>query len=451
MVAAVSHPFDSAGAVRLYPGVSVVIPVYNRPESLTLSLAALADQSLARDDFEVLVVDDGSRGPDHLAIVQSFETRLDLRYIYQSDLGFRAAAARNQGIALARRTAIMLLDAGVILPQNVLAAVWEAHRADPDVALIGTVHGLQPAPDNDPQLEPIRVSRHPGALVTDALMVQYPDPRHAIYAAFDSDLSQFIAPWNHYWTALTTAPTRALRAIGGFDETYTSWGIEDLECGYRLMAWGVHFRWNPAVRGLHFPHDVSYPRDNGPNWQKFYARHPAVAIEVKLTVPSVRLEQALRSLPGYGGKPPRPPSPIVAEWIAQVTTSARSWVLFAETETEWADPTPETGRVFSMVDADQAPPHTLPGLGTRTSWPDGSVAVSVIGTWWSQLDIGLQRTLLLEAFRLSRNAVYLICPMDPALLSRFLADWQFTAELDDDGQGVFRLSKKPSVSKSARA
>lgn len=435
------HPFNGAGAVSLHPGVSVVIPAYNRPECLTLSLAALADQSLDRDDFEVLVVDDGSKGTAHLAIVQSFESRLDLRYIYQSDLGFRAATARNQGIALAKRTAVMLLDAGVILPPNVLDAVWQAHRTDPDTALIGTVHGLQPAPDNDPELEPIRASRHPGALVTDDLMFKYPDPRHAIYAAFDNDLPQFIAPWNHYWTVLTTAPTRALRAIGGFDETYTSWGIEDLECGYRLMTWGVHFGWHPDVRGFHFPHETSYPRDNRPNWQKFYAKHNAIAIEAKLSVPSVRLEQALRDLPQFGGESPVSVPATLHAWVLKhVLTPSTSWVLFGEYDFAWTKPVDDRGYIFSMTDRDYAPAGTRTGLGTQTGWPGAAVDVAFLGSWFAMLDVGIQWAILKEATRVSRNGVYTIIPKNGSKPVAFRGGWHARTVREDEGYQIVRVT-----------
>lgn len=40
--------------------ISVVIPVYNNPKELYLTLNALSIQTLASNEFEVLIVDDGS-------------------------------------------------------------------------------------------------------------------------------------------------------------------------------------------------------------------------------------------------------------------------------------------------------------------------------------------------------------------------------------------------------
>ncbi len=40
--------------------LSVVIPTHNRPEVLLRTLRALAEQTLERERFEIVVVDDGS-------------------------------------------------------------------------------------------------------------------------------------------------------------------------------------------------------------------------------------------------------------------------------------------------------------------------------------------------------------------------------------------------------
>ncbi|HTU89050.1 MAG TPA: glycosyltransferase [Gemmataceae bacterium] len=42
------------------PRVSVVVPTYRRPELLGRCLAALAAQTMAPDDYEILVADDAA-------------------------------------------------------------------------------------------------------------------------------------------------------------------------------------------------------------------------------------------------------------------------------------------------------------------------------------------------------------------------------------------------------
>jgi len=42
------------------PGISVAVPTYRRHDALTRCLEALARQTIAKHEFEVIVVDDGN-------------------------------------------------------------------------------------------------------------------------------------------------------------------------------------------------------------------------------------------------------------------------------------------------------------------------------------------------------------------------------------------------------
>ena len=77
------------------PTVSVVMPVYNGENYLRLAIESVLSQTF--QDFEIIVVDDGSKDstPD---IAQSFGDRV--RYVRQENAG--VAAAVNHGISLAR-------------------------------------------------------------------------------------------------------------------------------------------------------------------------------------------------------------------------------------------------------------------------------------------------------------------------------------------------------------
>lgn len=77
------------------PAVSVVIPVYNGENYLRLAIESVLSQTF--QDFEIIVIDDGSKDatPD---IAHSFGNRV--RYVKQENAG--VAAAVNHGISLAR-------------------------------------------------------------------------------------------------------------------------------------------------------------------------------------------------------------------------------------------------------------------------------------------------------------------------------------------------------------
>jgi glycosyltransferase involved in cell wall biosynthesis len=84
------------------PLVSVVIPVYNGARYLRAALESVFAQTYR--SFEVIVVDDGSID-DSGKIAQSFP---EVHYIRQENQG--VAAARNNGIAVARGEFLAFLD-----------------------------------------------------------------------------------------------------------------------------------------------------------------------------------------------------------------------------------------------------------------------------------------------------------------------------------------------------
>jgi glycosyltransferase involved in cell wall biosynthesis len=86
--------------------LSVVIPVFNRPEDLARALKSLVAQT--EDSFEVIIVDDGST-EDVKSVADEYEASLNLKYIKIKNSG-GPARPRNVGIQAAKSTWISLLD-----------------------------------------------------------------------------------------------------------------------------------------------------------------------------------------------------------------------------------------------------------------------------------------------------------------------------------------------------
>ncbi|MEO7261306.1 MAG: glycosyltransferase [Jatrophihabitantaceae bacterium] len=234
---------------------SVVIPTYNRAELLRRTLDSLVGQDLPGSAFEVLVVDDGSS--DHTAqLVESYRDRLDVRYFFQPDEGWRVAQARNVGIAHATGEVCVFVDSGVVLHSGCLRAhVASQQRASGPVAVCGYVYGwgregseaqemIQTLDFDDPDAS-IELMRQSG---------RWADVREAFYARHGDDFGRLPAPWIVYWTCNVSAPTDRLRAVGGFDEQIRSWGGEDIDLGYRLYRDGVQFALDRSASSIHYPH-----------------------------------------------------------------------------------------------------------------------------------------------------------------------------------------------------
>jgi GT2 family glycosyltransferase len=115
-------------------GISVVIPTYNRPDEIEGCLESLSLQDFARDAFEVIVVDDGSRVQlDHF--VDRFSSKLRIQVIRQENYG--PAAARNKGILAATGSHIVMVDDDCRPDPDWLITVATEIRKKPDTMIGG--------------------------------------------------------------------------------------------------------------------------------------------------------------------------------------------------------------------------------------------------------------------------------------------------------------------------
>jgi glycosyltransferase involved in cell wall biosynthesis len=89
------------------PFLSVIIPTYNRPDHLAACLESLCRLDYPRQDFEVIVVDDGSEMPVK-DVCCAFRERLRIELMEQPHAG--PAAARNAGSLRGRGEFLVFTD-----------------------------------------------------------------------------------------------------------------------------------------------------------------------------------------------------------------------------------------------------------------------------------------------------------------------------------------------------
>ena len=98
---------------------SIIIPVYNRPNEIDELLESLTKQDFS-DDFEVLIIEDGSTQKSDL-IVENYKNKLNLNYFFKENSG--AGASRNFGMQNASGNYFIILDSDVIVPKQYLFEV----------------------------------------------------------------------------------------------------------------------------------------------------------------------------------------------------------------------------------------------------------------------------------------------------------------------------------------
>lgn len=206
--------------------ISVVIPSYNRGNALSTTLAALVNQSLPSDQFEVLLVDDGS-SDGTLQKVRELVLPYSLRILSQVNQG--AAAARNRGAAQAQGKHLLFLDADMIASPNLLFEHLNAHAQYPEVLVLGRR-------DRWPELgSPNLVERFDYA--PDGL-----DPR----------LERQPVTYMEAWTCNLSMSRKTWDQLGGFDETFPPGsGYEDLDLAYRAYLFGIGITFSSSALAYH--------------------------------------------------------------------------------------------------------------------------------------------------------------------------------------------------------
>lgn len=112
---------------------SVIIPTRNRAELLRRCLSALTRQTLAKDAFEVLVVDNGSTDAT-AEVANEFAGSLQLVYVSSTQPGLHVG--RHEGARRARSDILMFADDDTEARATWVEAVVERFR-DAKVALVG--------------------------------------------------------------------------------------------------------------------------------------------------------------------------------------------------------------------------------------------------------------------------------------------------------------------------
>ena len=108
------------------PAISVVLATYNRADRLRACLDALDRQTCPLDDYEVVVVDDGSSDRTR-ELLESYRPRYRLRPLYQSNAG--QPRALNRGVESAEGRFCLLLDDDIIAQADLVREHLAAQQA----------------------------------------------------------------------------------------------------------------------------------------------------------------------------------------------------------------------------------------------------------------------------------------------------------------------------------
>ena len=244
-------------------GISVVIPTYQRCASLRRTLEALARQTIAPTEYEVIVAIDGSDDGTK-EMVAGFDAPYRLASVWQPNRG--RAAARNAGIRVARGDLVVFLDDDMEPVPGFLLAHREAHPPGSRRAVVG------PAP-----------------ILAEASSPPIVHYRASGMRAHQDQLAQpgYRLGFRDVYTGNLSLARSVLLEVGGFDETFRLYGHEDYELGLRLLKAGVELGYR-ADATAHQRYDKDFAalaRDciaRGRTAVLFARKHPEVAPSLRL-------------------------------------------------------------------------------------------------------------------------------------------------------------------------
>ncbi len=238
--------------------VSVVVPTYNRADSLAVVLPALLSQSVSPDSYEILLCDAGSTD----GTVELIESLSDDRIRFLPGPNTGRGGARNRGIQEARGHLVLFTDADIIAEPDLIEQHLLSHDRFPGDAVVGCEVQVD-------TLEQYEISRL--------------DPQ--AYARHSYDRGSL--PWYYFLTGNASVRKADLLRVDGFDEDFTGYGHEDLELGYRLIKSGCTLRYNPEAVNYHW-HPVEFEEQckkmylAGISTVRFYRKHRDLRIPLRM-------------------------------------------------------------------------------------------------------------------------------------------------------------------------
>jgi glycosyltransferase involved in cell wall biosynthesis len=260
------------------PRISVVVPTYNRLDTLRHVIPSLLAQDLRRGEYEVVVADSNSTDGTAAYLAEVAKDSPFVRHLPGPYTG--RASARNAGIAAANGRIVLFTDADIIASPDLLARHLEHHDRPGTRAVVGME---------------VQVGSYEDYLAKRA--------DRALRAPLHGEKPKRLS-WLYFLTGNASLPRADLDSIGRFDEDFTGYGHEDLELGYRVQSAGIPIEYEPRAVNYHW-HPVPWDEQQkkyelaGKSTVRFFRKHPAWDVKLRLgmTPLSLKLHDVVERVP----------------------------------------------------------------------------------------------------------------------------------------------------------
>lgn len=204
------------------PKISVVIPTHNRHDQLVHTISHLVNQDIPTSDYEIIVVDDGSKPPVELP-----EDWLKSNIHLIRTSGVERSAARNFGAEAARGKILIFLDDDISVEPTFLTAHLNAQIEWQKVLAVGSIR------------LPISEFQKPFVRFRQQLEDQSLSQCRGLVSA-----KNFCAAGN------MSIRREVFLDLGGFNPDFTS--SEDQDLALRHTTQGGQIAYLPEASGVHY-------------------------------------------------------------------------------------------------------------------------------------------------------------------------------------------------------
>lgn len=262
---------------------SIIIPSFNAKERLRYNLVALKHQDFPHDDFEVIVVDNGS-SDDTMEMLQQFDPNYPLKTVrVEKNRGI--AHGRNRAIAEATGDILIFHDSDMIAPGDFVRQHVEAHQTENAVICgliwkrIFTFHYRNLPPFQKKAFDKLRdqytleegfEEQEIYPLLTEEQIIDGSYLKFSfdldmdfirwlqeVVQKFGPELKGYHLPWRFFITNNASAPRRRVLEVGTFDENIVRYGFEDYDLGIRLFKSGSRFKLKQEIVSVHQEHPTN--------------------------------------------------------------------------------------------------------------------------------------------------------------------------------------------------
>ncbi len=211
--------------------VSIIIPTYNRKNILKKCLNALFAQVLSKEQYEIIIVDDGSTDGTNNMINEEIQKNSDIRIRYFKQENKGPASARNLGINNSIGDIILFIGDDIIATPKLLNQHIVFHYKYPqnNIAILGYV------------------TWSPEIKITPFMFwLEHGGPQFSYYKFIHEEEVE------NFWTCNISLKRSFLIKNGYFDEDFPYAAHEDTELGYRLQKKGLQIIYNKNAIAYHY-------------------------------------------------------------------------------------------------------------------------------------------------------------------------------------------------------